>query len=60
MVTNERKHLDPTALALKQASVVRTLVIAKAAYERGVLKAVQLPPGVSAPPVREIRVSATN
>ena len=58
MVINGGKRLDLAVLALMQASAVPTLVIANAAYERGDLKAVQLPPGVSAPPVRAIRVSA--
>jgi len=55
MVINGGKRLDLAVLALMQASAVPTLVIANAAYERGDLKAVQLPPGVSAPPVRAIR-----
>jgi len=60
MVINGGKRLDLAVLALMQASAVRTLVIANAACERGDLKGVRMPPGVSAPPIRAIRGRATN
>lgn len=56
MATSARKQLDPTSLALKQASLGRMLVQASALQEAGQLKKAPLAPGKTRPAVRSLRV----
>lgn len=58
MVINERKQVDPLALAFKQVSIVRAVVSANAAFKRGEVRELPLPAGVTAPPARELRVKS--
>jgi len=53
----DRKRLNPTSVVLKQASMTRALERAQELHERGELEAAALPPGVSRPPVRKLRVT---
>jgi hypothetical protein len=54
----ERKQTDELALAMKQASVVRMVALAKVLQEQGQLKTAVVPEGVTRPVVRELRVKA--
>jgi hypothetical protein len=54
----ERKQPDQLALAMKQASVVRMVALAKALQAQGQLKTASVPAGVTRPAVRELRVKA--
>jgi hypothetical protein len=58
MAMKERKQPDQLALAMKQASVVRMVALAKALHAQGQLKTAPVPAGVTRPAVRELRVKA--
>lgn len=58
MAINARKQLDQTSLVMKQASLGRMLVQAKALQERGQLKKAPVPAGYSRPAARPLRVKA--
>ena len=60
MDTRERRRLDTTALAMKQASVARTIAVANAAYKNGTMRTLPLPEGVQVPPPRALRVKSTH
>lgn len=44
MDIKNRKHHEAAAVALKQASVIKTLALASAAFKNGTMKVVSPPP----------------
>jgi hypothetical protein len=54
----ERKHPDQLALAMKQASVVRMVALAKALQTQGQLTTAPAAAGIARPAARELRVKA--
>ncbi|WP_310613271.1 hypothetical protein [Limnohabitans sp.] len=44
MDTKNRKHHEAAAVALKQASVIKTLALASAAFKNGTMKVISPPP----------------
>ncbi len=45
MDTKDRKHQEAAAVALKQASAIKTLALASAAFKNGTMKVIQVPEG---------------
>lgn len=43
MDIKDRKRLDPVALVLKQASVIKTMALASAAFKNGTMKVIHVP-----------------
>lgn len=43
MDTKERKHKEAAVLALKQASVIKTMALASVAFKNGTMKVLPLP-----------------
>lgn len=43
MVTNDRKRDEAAAIALKQASVIKTLALASVAFKNGTVKVIPNP-----------------
>lgn len=58
MAINARKQFDLASLAMKQVSLERMLVQAKALQEQGQLKKAPVAAGYSRPAVRQLRVKA--
>jgi hypothetical protein len=59
MAINARKQLNPTVIALKQASIGRMLTSASTLHAQGQLKKAPQPTGVTPPAVRSLRVKST-
>ena len=43
MVTKDRKRKEAAVMALKQASIIKTMALASAAFKNGTMKVVPLP-----------------